>query len=151
MDTSKLEPDSWRLTSDYCVKREGRFVRKFASWPQVLSAALLLQLSAPLWSLLDADGEASFIAAIALAQVVPLAGLALEVLLKREICTMCAASVLGLVWALQMALLVLCHACGASAIALICGFGAAVLLFVVCPMVVWPAHRLQAGIHEALR
>jgi hypothetical protein len=110
-------------------------------WTRVLSGALVVQLGVALWVLSDRDQGVVPLAAIAIAVAAPITGLIVEVLSKRQRCAIWSTGTLALLWLAQTALLLSLHTCGPITLALIGGFGSAVLLFVLCPMVIWPVHK----------
>jgi hypothetical protein len=111
-----------------------------APWTRLMTAVLVVQLVGAIWVLLDADQSATPVAAIAIALAAPIAGLMFEVLAHRKVLALWSTGSLALLWLTQTVLLLLWHTCGPLTLALVCIFGAAVLLFVLCPMVIWPTH-----------
>ena len=109
-------------------------------WTRVLSGALVVQLGVALWVLSDGNQGSISIAAIAIAAAAPIAGLIVEALSRRQRCAIWSTGTLALLWLAQTVLLLSWHACSPITLALVSGFGSAVLLFVLCPMVIWPVH-----------
>ncbi len=109
-----------------------------ALWAWSLLAALVVQLAVALWVLSDANRGVAPIATVAIALAAPIAGLVVQALSNRQRCAIWSAGPMALLWLAQTALLMAWHSCSPITLALVSGFGAAILLFVLCPMVIWP-------------
>lgn len=110
-----------------------------ARWTRLLSGALLLQLAMALWALCGANGDNAPVVALALALAAPISGLVFEVFVSRQWrCMRWSTGALALLWVGQMALLAVWHDCRPIAGPLIGAFGSAILLFFLCPLLIWP-------------